>query len=69
METKHKKYIEEIADLWGFYGLVFAVKFILKRHYPLYLFNEESPDKGPRFTAKLHEALAILDDSPLKGRK
>lgn len=53
--------IEELAESVGFYGLVGLVRLILGAHYPRDLFAG-SPDKGARFTQKLHEALEILDE-------
>lgn len=52
----------ELAESVGFYGLVGLIRAILAAHYPQDLFAG-SPDKGARFTTKLHEALAILDDN------
>lgn len=61
MEWEQER-IDALAESTGFYGLVAIVRKILATHYPIDIFNEISPDKGPRFTAKLHEALAILDE-------
>lgn len=54
--------IEDLAKSIGFYGLVGLVRLILNIHYPLDVFDGSSQDKGPRFTVKLHEALAVLDE-------
>lgn len=55
-----KQRINDLAESVGFYGLLGLVRHILAAHYPKDLFAE-SPDKGARFTQKLHEALEILD--------
>lgn len=54
---------EEQVEKWGFYGLVREVRKILDGIYPLNIFDGSSGDTGPRFTAKLHEAFAILDEN------
>ncbi|MBR1146650.1 hypothetical protein [Bradyrhizobium sp. AUGA SZCCT0431] len=56
-----KEQVHNLAEHVGFYGLVGLIRLILSKHYPSDLFAG-SPDKGARFTQKLHEALAILDD-------
>lgn len=56
--------INELAESVGFFGLLGLVRLILAAHYPKDLFAG-SPDKGARFTQKLHEALEILDGKPL----
>lgn len=67
MEWEQER-IEALAETVGFYGLVGMVRRILAAHYPKDLFAG-SPDKGPRFTQKLHEALAILDEPAPTNQK
>ena len=56
-----KQRIDDLVDAVVFYGLVGMVRAIVTNTYPAELFAGMR-DKGPRFTQKLHEALAILDE-------
>lgn len=61
MEWEKEK-TENLADTIGFYAVVGLIRLILERNYPKDIFAN-SPDKGARFTTKLHEAIAILDEA------
>ena len=44
--------------------LIAVARQTLEHYYPKHIFTGKSGDIGPRFTAKLHEALDILKELP-----
>ncbi len=60
MEAQVKEIGEKRISEMGFKDLVYIANTLLKNAYPLDIFDGSSSDIGPRFTAKLHEALDIL---------
>ena len=63
-ETKE----ERVHDM-GFDDLVEMVRLLLNMTYPRDVFTGESGDIGPRFTAKLHEAMDIISSTTLNEKK
>lgn len=59
-EEVKKERERKITEDYGFYDLVEMAKTMLSMRYPREVFTGISGDKGPKFTAKLHEALDIL---------
>ncbi len=60
--------LKENVENWGFYNLVWAVNQILNIIYPRDIFDGSSGGLGPKFTAKLHEAMDVLpEEAKQKG--
>ncbi|MCL4399716.1 hypothetical protein M1506_00355 [Patescibacteria group bacterium] len=72
LSAAHQKGVEEglkeNVENWGFYNLVWAVNQILNIIYPRDIFDGSSGGLGPKFTAKLHEAMDVLpEEAKQKG--
>ena len=59
--------IDHVDQTWGWKQLVVAVRHMIKTNYPLDMFTADSPMEGARFTAKLHEAMAMLDTTSINN--